>query len=274
MKSLLIASVVSFAAAFAAAGLFYADKAGPPADSALDTPSFDRNLPMEQRIVALEQAVSVERQARQLLEDEIFYLTNELALQDRDEYSPAEIAIANDDTSAPARSDRREDYRRRNSSAGRIERLIEAGFLPGRAAQIVQREAQLQMESLQARYEAERSGNPVEWWRGRDSSSSSLRNELGDTDYARYLEANNRATSVSISSVIESSPAAAAGLLPGDEIVRYDGQRVFSMTELTQQTMNGTSGENVAVDIMRDGIQMQVVMPRGPFGISGGRRRQ
>ena len=62
-----------------------------------------------------------------------------------------------------------------------------------------------------------------------------------------------------------------AGLQPGDQILRYDGQRLFSMSDLTQQTMQGEAGVNVAVDIMRDGIPMQVVLPRGPVGISGRR---
>ena len=99
-----------------------------------------------------------------------------------------------------------------------------------------------------------------------------MRTELGDADYERYLVANGRSTNVSVSSVIESSPAQTAGLQAGDEIVRYAGERVFSMTDLTRETMNGTAGENVLVDIMRNGNPMQIVMPRGPVGISGGRR--
>jgi S1-C subfamily serine protease len=154
-----------------------------------------------------------------------------------------------------------------------VERLVEAGFLPSQAAMIVRRESELQMESLQARYEAERSGEPADYWQSRASSSAALRQELGDADYERYLSANDRSTSVSISSVIDSSPAQSAGLQAGDEIVRYDGERVFSMTDLTRQTMNGTAGQNIVVDIMRDGNPMQIVMPRGPVGISGGRRR-
>ena len=75
-----------------------------------------------------------------------------------------------------------------------------------------------------------------------------------------------------MSSVIESSPEQSAGLQPGDEIVRYDGERVFNMTDLTQRTMDGAAGQNVIVDIMRNGQPMQIVMPRGPVGISGGRR--
>ena len=46
------------------------------------------------------------------------------------------------------------------------------------------------------------------------------------------------------------------------------------MTDLTRQTMDGAAGENIVVDIMRDGNPMQIVMPRGPVGITGGRRRR
>ena len=95
---------------------------------------------------------------------------------------------------------------------------------------------------------------------------------MGDADYERYLEASDRPTRVSVSSVIESSPAQSAGLWPGDEILRYDGERVFSMTDLTRQTMEGEAGESVVIDVMRDGTLMQVVLPRGPVGITGGRR--
>ena len=129
------------------------------------------------------------------------------------------------------------------------------------------------MAALQQRFEAERSGEPVDWRANRTLTSDTLREELGDADYERYLEASGRATRVSVSSVIESSPAQAAGLRPGDEIINYDGQRVFSMTDLNRQTMGGEPGETVVVDVMRDGNLVQVAMPRGPLGITGGRRR-
>jgi S1-C subfamily serine protease len=149
--------------------------------------------------------------------------------------------------------------------------LIEAGFQPGRAEYIVRRESELQMQSLQARYEAERDGTPYDY-RQRDSSGSALRAELGDAEYEQYLLANGRSTNVAVSNVIESSPAQRAGLQIGDEIVRYDGYRVFSMSDLSSRTMQGDPGVSVAVDIMRDGVPMQVVLPRGPVGVSTGRR--
>jgi C-terminal processing protease CtpA/Prc len=232
-------------------------------------------LPVEERIAALERAVSDERFARQLLQEEVFYLTAELE-QITGTYDPevpeeisAEEAVAQ---SGDSRRSRSEERRYRNSLEGRIERLIEAGFLPSQASMIAHRESELQMQSLRTRYEAERSGDPVDYWRNRNASNVTLRQELGDADFERYLIANNRSTSITVSSVIESSPAQSAGLQPGDEIVRYDGERVFSMSDLTRQTMDGAAGQNVIVDIMRNGNPMQIVLPRGPVGISGGRR--
>ena len=43
------------------------------------------------------------------------------------------------------------------------------------------------------------------------------------------------------------------------------------MTDLMQQAIQGEPGQNVVVDIVRDGVHMQVVMPRGPLGVYGGR---
>ena len=70
-----------------------------------------------------------------------------------------------------------------------------------------------------------------------------------------------------------SSPAERAGLQPGDQIVGYDGDRVFSTSDLMQRTMSPGSGD-VVVDVVRDGVQMQVVLPRGPIGVETGRFRR
>ena len=60
---------------------------------------------------------------------------------------------------------------------------------------------------------------------------------------------------------------------PGDQIVSYDGERVFSTSDLMQRTMAPGSGD-VVVDVVRDGVQMQVVLPRGPIGVESGRIRR
>jgi hypothetical protein len=229
--------------------------------------TFDATLPLKERIEALEQAVSDERYARQLLQDELFVLTSEIE---------ALTATRAEVTSEPAG---RIDFAAPRSASspaggaeGRVARLIEAGFAPGQAEWIVQRESQLQMEALQARYDAERAGDAMDFFQNRAAASNALRDELGDADYERYLAARDLPTGVAVSSVLDSSPAERAGLRPGDQIVSYGGERVFNMFDLTRQTLQGQPGEQVAVDILRDGVSMQVIVPRGPIGIYGGRR--
>lgn len=277
MYKVLATFVISAAVAFAAASWIYtADReAEQPASARPMASAFNDSLPVEERILALEQAVSEERTARQLLQEEVFYLTSELErLSGNPDYLPAEEPEdkTGDVAETESRSSRRAEWLRRNSPEYRIERLVDAGFLPSQAAAIARRESELQMESIQARYDAERSGDPVDFWRSRNEIRDTLRSELGDADYERYLLANDRSISVTVSSVIDSSPAQAAGLQPGDEILRYDGRRVFDMSDLTREALNGNAGENIVVDVVRDGTQMQVVLPRGPVGITGGRR--
>jgi len=274
VKTIIIAVILSATAAFAVATWVYS----PPSPEVAATPatSFDTGLPLAERIAALELAVSQERMARQLLQEEVLFLTEELddlaaASEPQSENTREEQP---ERRSEVTREERRQMYARRNSPEGRAERLVGAGIEPGLASWIVQREEELQMESLRARYEAGQSGNPADFYRDRSPTTNALREELGDTDYERYLSANGRSTSVGIGSVIGSSPAQQAGLRPGDDIVSYGGQRVFTMTDINLASLDGPAGQNVVVDIVRDGIPMQVVLPRGPLGITGSRNRR
>jgi hypothetical protein len=274
MKPIAIASLLSFMAAFAAASWVYRAFPGqlPDANTAGSNPPA---MTDESRIVALEQAVKDERNARQLLQEEVIVLSALLGdvpspAVDYERRSGADDAgTGRDDLSA---EDRRSTYARRNSPEGKIERLLSRGIDPSLANWIVKREEELQMAALQARYEAGQNGSPADFYREQLSPDSILREELGDENFERYLDASGRPTSVPVSSVLGSSPAEAAGLKAGDVIVRYDGERVFSMTDINLASMNGQAGESVAIDILRDGIAMQVAMPRGPLGITGGRR--
>ena len=234
----------------------------------LATESSDESL--DQRITELERALNEERAARQLLEDELIVLMQEV--YQTDFAAPETIVPDAEAVSTDASSQqRRESRRERNSRDKRAERLVAAGFDPARADWVLRRESELQMESLQARYEAGVNGNSEEYYRRRSEIYETLRAEIGDDDYERFLAANGSRTDIRISNVIDSSPAQSAGLRPGDRILRYDGARVFSMSDLTRQTLDGTPGENVVLNIERDGVPMQVVIPRGPLGVSGGR---
>lgn len=162
------------------------------------------------------------------------------------------------------------ERRAASSEERRAERLTDAGFAPDRAEWIVRREAELRMTELQAQYEARRGGEPLDG--ALEDRAAVLRTELGETDYERYLEATGRPTSVAVRNVLAGSPAEQAGLEPGDRLVAYGGQRVYGVGELNDLTIEGAAGAPVTVDVVRDGQTIQLVIPRGPLGITGGGR--
>jgi regulator of sigma E protease len=85
-----------------------------------------------------------------------------------------------------------------------------------------------------------------------------------------------------ITTVVEGSAAARAGLMPGDSIVSLDGQRV-SRFEQVQRYIQPRAGTPVAVAVSRDGAEQVVTVvpevrdtgsgPVGVLGIQGGASR-
>ncbi|MDQ2640142.1 MAG: PDZ domain-containing protein [Pseudomonadota bacterium] len=148
-----------------------------------------------------------------------------------------------------------------------LQRLVAQGFTRERAEWIERRTQELEVQALNAQYEAQRSGRPVQ---GAMDVESALRSELGDTDYERYLTATGRPTQVQVMDVLASSSAERSGLQPGDQIVSYAGTRVFDMRELNALTRDGSPGESVTMEVRRNGQTMQVQVPRGPLGLQGG----
>jgi len=219
---------------------------------------------IESRLLALEEALAAERGARQLLEDELFRLMDD---------GPAAADVLEESSQQPGVESRARQWeggrsRRSDSREERAKHLVEAGFDEATADWILTREAEARMEELRLRYEARRNS---EWapFRQTDQLRTDLRQNLGDAGYEQYLTANGQSLHVSVGSVLDSSPAQSAGLRPGDQIVNYGGTRVYNMYELTQEIMQGPPDERVVVDVLRDGAPMQVVLPRGPIGITG-----
>ncbi|HEU4618434.1 MAG TPA: PDZ domain-containing protein [Gammaproteobacteria bacterium] len=162
-----------------------------------------------------------------------------------------------------------------DAGESRIDRFIAAGFSADRAAYLDRRASELRMQALESQYEAvraARSGRPQDAPPVEDPEQA-LRTELGDADYERYLTALGRPTRVPVRNILASSPAEQAGLQAGDEITGYDGHRVFDVADLNRLTLEGQPGQNVAIDIVRNGEPMQIFVPRGPLGITGGRGR-
>jgi PDZ domain len=257
---------------FAVAAILYGNRSPAPqagTGTAPATAYFDPTNPLEDRVRALEAAVGEERDARQMLEDELKSVYAEL---DRLEAGGnGETRPARGDDAQPAAVSGRVP-RFGAAPADRTKALVDAGFSEDRADWIVRRESELQMQSMQTVFEARRNGEPLDPTAPGVNPQATLRTEIGDSEYERYLEAMGRPTSVDIGTVLESSPAQRAGLQAGDRITAYDGQRVFDYWDLNQQTFKGEPGSSVVVDIERDGVPMQIVLPRGPIGISMNRR--
>ena len=232
----------------------------------------------EARLAALEDAFAAEVDERVALEARVAELSAELealgagparaprageaATEVRDPGGLDDVA----EMRARVRRDARgtpEERQRRN-----VEQLIAAGFAPDRAEWIHRRTQELRMQGMQAQYEARRDGRAPP----ADVEATTLRTELGDQDYERFLTAMGRSTTVNIMGVLASSPAERAGIQEGDEIVAYDGKRVFDVQELNELTLGGASGESVVVDVRRGGQNLQIVLPRGPLGVWGGFR--
>lgn len=100
-----------------------------------------------------------------------------------------------------------------------------------------------------------------------EESRQEIRNNLGEAGYDTYLFATGQPNRVTIREMLQGSPAKQAGLQPGDNLLRYDNQRVYSSRELQNATTAGRRGEMVRVEIERDGKHLDFYVPRGPLGV-------
>jgi hypothetical protein len=151
------------------------------------------------------------------------------------------------------------------------ERIRAAGLTPERVKGIQRRAEELRVAAMQAQYEAQRTGQRVD---GTDIEAS-LRRELGDIEYEKYLKAMGQPTQVRVMDVLATSAAERSGLRAGDEIVSYNGKRVFDPRELNTMTSQTAAGGSVTVEVKRDGQTMHVTVPAGPLGVTaagGGRQ--
>jgi hypothetical protein len=238
--------------------------------------AYDDLRPLAERVAVLERALDSEIRQREALQLELAALGDQVASagsedddpppgNDRDD--PSDEAF--DRAAIQERFAERGGFGRRNDPERRQALLVEAGFSAVEAQRITQRESELQLEALYAQYDAVRSGEPLDP-RSRLGTQDQLREELGDASYERYLEATGQPTSVGVRQVMSGSAGATAGLQAGDEIVSYGGERVFDTLDLNRLTLEGSPGEPVVVDVLRDGQQIQVYVPRGPIGITSG----
>jgi membrane-associated protease RseP (regulator of RpoE activity) len=151
--------------------------------------------------------------------------------------------------------------------------LVAAGIDPTTATEIRRRRDGLSLSEIYLRDQATREG----WLETPDFAAkmaeidrqrTSIREEIGDEAYDRYLAALDHPNRVAVNEVMLESPAAAAGIQAGDVVLRYGETRIFTPSELVTATRSGTAGETVRMEIIRQGRRFEIEVPRGPLGVS------
>ncbi len=150
--------------------------------------------------------------------------------------------------------------------------LVKAGIDPATAEDIVRRKNQIELRKLELRDHAAREGylgssRYMQELQALVDEDLSLRAELGDEAYDRYLYASGQANRVRVAAVIPGSAAEQAGVKAGDLILRYGENRLFGWRELQQATTRGNRDEYVSLSVMRDGQETLLWVPRGPLGV-------
>jgi membrane-associated protease RseP (regulator of RpoE activity) len=148
------------------------------------------------------------------------------------------------------------------------QRIEQAGLTTEEYGLLETRAYELYLENFEQEWLQRREA----WLNGerRPDSRDRLRAELGDEAYDRYLYASGSPNRVRVRQVMPGSAAQLAGLKDGDVVLRYDGERLFDFEDLREASYRGEPGESVILEVRRaDGTSAQLVIPRGPMGISG-----
>jgi hypothetical protein len=272
MNKIAIAVAVSLLAGFAVGAWVTGDEAHRMPSTSSSAVLHD-NASTADRLERLERIIDEERDARIALEDTIAILFEGIERLEGAGARPVAELKARAETEnavrARSRSGRNDADWMRDYQERRVARMVEGGFSEDEARRILEQESESAFKALQAVWEAQRNGEDVGLYTGEYDPQAIMRSEIGDAAYARYLEAQGQPTAIKITQVLGGSPGSTIGLRPGDQLISYGGDRVFSVNDLRKNTMQGDPGEDVVIEIQRDGTLIQLTVPRGPIGITG-----
>ena len=274
MSKITVAVAASLLAGFAVGAWVMAGDSTAARQGFITNADPDENAPIEERLRRLEQIIAEEREARLVLEDQLLLLFADLegleSARDR-------MQIDRDARTAALSDIRTQSSGRSRDMAAtvqmfqdrRLAQLVRGGFSEDQARRLMRQESEAQFKAMEADHLARRNGEVVDMVGSVTNAQSTFRAAIGDEEFERYLAAQEQPTTVRISNVLDGSPGSRAGLQAGDSIVSYNGVRTFSMNDVRELTMQGNIGENVIIEIDRNGVRMQLSIPRGPIGISG-----
>ncbi len=155
-----------------------------------------------------------------------------------------------------------------------VEEQLSAAGMPTETIQAMQQSidrSRLQMLQLRDRASREGWDDSDEYrdqMRDLRNPYRGLRDEFGDEAFDQFLFASGIPNRVQVEEVYSGSAADDAGLVPGDIIVSYAETTIYSMTTLRDSTLEGFAGENILLEVNRDGQPITINVPRGPLGIS------
>jgi hypothetical protein len=151
----------------------------------------------------------------------------------------------------------------------RVEALVDLGVHPADAERLRELWSEVEMSKVELGVLAASEGwaNSHRHNEALRDLDASVREELDDTAYDQYLYASRRPNRMVVRDVIEGSVAWEAGVRPGDAILRYEGDRIFSDRELDLAISQGVIGENVRLEIRRGDTERSFVVPREPLGV-------
>ncbi len=271
MPRLTIVLIVSLLLGVAVGAWFVADESSGSVKSSV---AVNETAILTDRIDSLERLLEEERNAREVLEEQLLAIFDQIegfGVQ-TDSSRPGRAvddAVVKDRPSAGRNRQRDMVERARNVQKRRVTQLVESGFSEDEALHLLKLESDAAFEVMQTVYEAQRKGETINFVTHSLDAQSLLRTKVGDAEYERFLIAQGQRTNVQISNILDNSPGSKAGLRPGDEIVSYNGERTFSMSGLRKLTMGGEPGEAAIIEIDRDGVRMQMSIPRGLIGMNG-----
>jgi len=150
--------------------------------------------------------------------------------------------------------------------------LLEVGIDETEARRLREMYEKNEMDRLYLRDQAIREG-----WLGKsryvnemqalNSQIAVLQEDLDEETYDAYLYASGKANRVVVDSTLSNSPAAKAGLAPGDVILKYNNKRIYTAGKLRELTTQGEPNSVVSVELIRNGKLVTVYLPIGPLGI-------
>jgi len=230
-------------------------------------------MQLERRIELLTAKLAAEADGRRRLEERLDVLATELAALRGSGHETPQAAAAKPEPLAAAPSGAADPATVSDASTAMERALVAAGIDTTTATEIRRRRDELALSEIYLRNQAEREG-----WLDTprfgaemaqiEGQRTSIRDEIGDQAYDRYLAALNQPNRVAVNEVLLDSPAAAAGIQAGDVVLRYGDTRIFAPSELVTATRGGTAGETVQVEIIRQGQRLDIAVPRGPLGVS------